>query len=431
MSEYILILPAAFTFLACRNRHNWPACFLYAFYAVGSFTGYLLTQHELYPEMENSGYQLISWQACIYLLVGCMILFYPVTSQKAPGIISTKVDVRNFSIISYIFIFISFLFIAYAIPKASNIMNNIVDFTSNKEDVMYKGLQLSDISIVETILSYQMLLRPFFTFLFMYSLCRIDGHKKMKYCLAIAVLLTPLVHSMAAAHRNIAVFAFFDVAIAFLFFYKTFPKKVRKFFIVGLSVAGGAVLLITVSFAVFRFSDGQEYVEYSLYRYLGEPFVDFNTLLWDTGTYTNGHKSFDYVRSLLGMSHYESNVAMREVFNAPYPVYFFYSIIGSFYMDFGPYITMLLLVLICVFFTWLLKRVFKRPTLSFYLLLFLYLVETIRNYFYFSFMGSNNLDFVRMGVIFLIIHFCLRTQNSNGILEPSQSQQHRINKIVN
>lgn len=408
MSEYILILPAVFAFLAYRNRHNLLACSLYAFYTLGSFTGYVLTQQSLYPDMENSGYQPISWQACLYLLVGCLILFYPVTSQTPPGIISSKVNDRNFSILAYIFIFISFIFIGLAIPKVSNVMNNVVDFTAIKEDVMDEGFHLSDISIVESLIANQIILRPFFAFLFMYALCRIDGYRNMKICLGIAVFVTPLVHATAAAHRNIAVFAFLDVAVAFLVFYKTFPKKIRKTFIIGLGAVGGAVLLITVLFAVFRFTDGREYVEYSLYRYLGEPFVDFNTLLWNTDTYTNGHKSFDYVRSLLGMSYYENNVAMRDSFNAPYPVYYFYSIIGSFYMDFGPSMTMILLAAISIIFTWLLRCVFKRPALSFYMLLFLYTAETIRNYFYFSFMGMNNLIFIKMCIFYLVIVLFLR-----------------------
>lgn len=408
MSEYILILPAAFIFLAYRNRHNMIVCFLYAFYAIGSFTGYLLTQHVLYPEMENSGYQPISWEACLYLLVGCLILFYPITSEKAPGVISANVNPRNFSILAYIFIIFSFIFIALALPKTSVAMNNVVDFAAYKEDIMDNGLQLSDNPFLEQLISYQLILRPFFTFLFMYALCKIHGYRNMKILLAIAVLVTPLVHSMAAAHRNIAVFSFLDLAVAFLFFFKTFPKKIRKVFIIGLGVIGGAVLLITVLFAVFRFTDGQEYLEYSLYRYLGEPFVDFNTLLWNTDTYTNGHKSFDYIRSLLGMSYYENNVSIRENFNAPYPVYFFYSIIGSFYMDFGPYVTMLLLIGISVFFVWLFRYVFKRPSLPFYLLMYLYTIETIQNYFYFVFMGLNNLIFIKMSLIYLIIVFLLR-----------------------
>ena len=407
MSEYILILPAVFTFLAYRNRHNLIACFLYAFYALGSFTGYVLTQHELYPDMENVGNQPVSWQACIYLLVGCLILFYPVTSQKAPGVISAKVNYNNFSVVTYIFIILSFIFIAFAVPVMFSTMN-ATDFVAVKDDVMDHGFKLSDISIVETMTSYQVLLRPFFTFLFMYALCRIKGYRTMKVLLAVAVFLTPLAHSMAAAHRNIAVFAFLDIAVAFLLFYKTFPAKIRKTFIAGLSIAGGAVLLITVLFAVLRFTDGSEYVEYSLYRYLGEPFVDFNTLLWNTDVYTDGHKSFDYVRSLLGMSYYEDNVAIRETFNAPYPVSFFYSIIGAFYMDFGPYIAMLLLIIICVVFTWLLKMVFKRPSLSYYMLLYLYVSVTIQNYFYFVFMAQNNRNFIKMCIIYLILIYFLK-----------------------
>lgn len=407
MSEYILILPAVFSFLAYRNRHNLVACFLYAFYALGSFTGYILTQHELYPDMENIGYQPVSWQACMYLLVGCLILFYPVTSQKSPGVISAKVNYSSFSVAAYLFIIISFIFIAFAMPVMFSTMN-ATDFVAVKDDVMDHGLKLSDISIVETMISYQTLLRPFFTFLFMYALCRIEGYRRMKILLAIAIFLTPLAHSMAAAHRNIAVFAFLDIAVAFLLFYKTFPAKIRRTFIVWLSIVGGAVLLITVLFAVLRFTDGAEYVEYSLYRYLGEPFVDFNTYLWDTDVYTDGHKSFDYVRSLLGMSYYEDNVAIRETFNAPYPVSFFYSIIGAFYMDFGPYIAMLLLIIICVFFIWLLKMVFKRPSLSYYLLLYLYVSVTIQNYFYFVYMGQNNRDFIKMCIIYLILIYFLK-----------------------
>lgn len=427
MPEYILILPLVFIILAYRHRANILAVSLYGFYALGSLTGYLLTQQELYPDMDNSGYQPISWEACAYLLVGCLILFYPVTSQRSPGVISAKVNCGSFSVLTYLFIITSLIFIIFAFPATFNTMN-AADFVAVKDDVMDHGLKLSDISIVETIISYQILLRPFFTFLFIYALCRIEGYRKMKILLAISVFLPPLMHSMAAAHRNIAVFAFVDIAVAFLMFYKTLPAKIRKAFIVGLSVVGGAILLITVLFAVLRFTDGSEYVEYSLYRYLGEPFVDFNTLLWNTDVYTDGHKSFDYVRSLLGMSYYEDNVAIRETFNAPYPVSFFYSIIGAFYMDFGPYIAMLLLIIICVVFTWLLKMVFKRPSLSYYMLLYLYVSVTIQNYFYFVFMAQNNRNFIKMCIIYLILIYFLKPAPADErSVISSANRKHTLN----
>lgn len=400
----LLILSLVFFYLAYHFRANRLALMLLVFYGIGSLAGYVMTQHSLFPCTGNSGHQDISIYATVYIFIGCMILFYPILSEKNQYKIEGAINFTNYKRIAYIFIIISFLYCIYVLPYISLALNAI-DFVAYKNDVLESGgLDVSGGNVfLEKLFSFQIILRPFITFLFCYSLAKVKGNKTFKVVLGIMALLPAILHSLAAAHRNISVFALLDFLICFMLFYDDYSEKVRRIFYTIALVVGSSVIVIVVVFAIFRFADVDSgYVEYSLYRYMGEPFVNFNTMLWGTDKLLDGNKSFPIIRQYLGMSYIDPSIIREELSNLPYYIYYFYSIIGNFYMDFGPVVAILMLVVIACFFNYLFKTKFKLNTLTRYLLLFLYTSSTIKNYFYFEFMGNNNVRFV-WNIIFVLI----------------------------
>ena len=88
----------------------------------------------------------------------------------------------------------------------------------------------------------------------------------------------------------------------------------------------------------------------------------------------------------------------------PYVIYCFYSIVGNFYMDFGFWGGVILCGLIGLMFYLFITHIIRKNTITRLLVIFLYVSFTIKNYFYFSFMGSNNILFVWYCIFVLIIY---------------------------
>lgn len=402
----LLAVSFVFIWFAYKHKRNILAVILFLFYGVGTLFGHILTTLPLYESSGNSGYQDVSWGASTYLLACFLILFYPIYSIKEYKLpIKEEINTKHFVTTSKLLILISFIFGICVIPHISMAFNTL-DFAGYKDDVMSNGgLDLSyGNAILDKITRFQIMLRPFITFMFYFSLARIKGQHKLKILLGISSILIPILHSLGSAHRNIIVFTMVDAIICFSLFHGEYSKKLQKIFIVIFAVLGTVAGLIVAIFAILRFSDnGSDFVEYSIYRYLGEPFVDFNTMVWGTDYLLYGNKSFPVIRDVLGLSYIDPSNIRYELSNTPYIIYYFYSIVGNFYMDFGPYVTILLMLLIAFFFNYLFKKVYYENTISRMLLLFLFVTYSVRNYFYFEFMGANNILFVWICVFYLFI----------------------------
>lgn len=106
-------------------------------------------------------------------------------------------------------------------------------------------------------------------------------------------------------------------------FYECFPRKVKRYVLLFISIVLGIVLFIVVYFAFLRFDDGGGAVIYSLLRYLGEPFVNFNTMLWGNEQYLLGNKSFPLIRDLLGLDYLDPSTIRENTSYLRYVNYYF------------------------------------------------------------------------------------------------------------
>ena len=404
----LIVIPITFIFIIIKYNINVLAKILLSFYSLGAMFGILLTKHPLFPYMQNVGYQDMSIGASVYLLFTFLILFYPVITSKNISLCG-GICKQRFERLSYILIGISALYILYIFPHIFDAFNAI-DFAEYKEDIMEAGgFDASDgNSVLEKIFSFQVMLRPFIMFFFCYAIAKLNHQKKFIMLLGLAALLPSLLHTMAAAHRNIIVFSLIDFFLCFIIFYKEYTEKQRKRFFILFSLVAAIVGFVVVYFALLRFSKSSsgldEYVEYSLYRYLGEPMVDFNTMIWGTDKLLYGNKCFPVIREYMGLSFQNPATIRDDLANLPYIIYFFYTIVGNFYMDFGAIGTILLLVIIACFFYWLLKIKLKYNTITRLLILFMYTSTTIQNYFYFAYMGYNNILFVWQAIFIWIVY---------------------------
>lgn len=402
----LLLLFLTLSILAYYYRKKKLAFSVLMFYSIGSGFGYLMTLNEYYSLSLNSGNQPVSYSSSLYLLLCCIILIYPLMHIDKNIYFRGAVCISHFKIISYVLIGISLLYCVAISPYISQSLNAI-DFAAYKAEIMEEGgLDISGGSIIlSKLFGYQTQLRPFITFFFFFSLIYVKRSNKMKLFLGAMTILPALLNTLASAHRNSLVYCVINYIVCFVLFYKYFSVKVKRYLVLIISIVLGIVLFIVVYFAFLRFDDGGGAVIYSLLRYFGEPFVNFNTMLWGNEQYLFGNKSFPLVRELLGLETLDPSTIRETTYYLHYVNYYFYAAIGNFYMDFGPVGALCICLLICFLFNKMFMQYFRKNTFTKLLLLYLFTTYTIQNYFYFQFMGSNNINMLWIIVYLIIFNF--------------------------
>lgn len=406
----LIIIPLVLLGMLVVKETNVLTKLLSLFYSVGAILGIIMCNHPLFKTSGNSGYQPLNILASIYLLVGIFILFYPIiVAKNDPSPQIASINVKNFKILSCFLITISTIYCLFCFPYITKSINAI-DFVAYKDEIMEEGgLDISGGNpVLEKLFYFQILLRSYIVFFFCYSLAYIKGVRILKILLGLMSFLPALLHSLAAAHRNIIVFIVFYFIVGFVLFYKRYSSKTKRSFLLAFVLLSSIVVTITVYYAFLRFSGHNSgidsFVEYSLLRYAGEPFVNFHTMMWGNDDLLYGNKCFPEVRSLLGMSYIPPG-SIREVMSSSrYIIYYFYGIIGNFYMDFGPIGTMVLLIIISFIFCRLINHILKINSITRLLILFLYTTTTMQNYFYFEYMGTNNKLFISECIVVFMIY---------------------------
>ena len=408
MYYLLLLLPLSFFYWAYKYRDNVIALVVLAFYALGSLMGFVMTLNPMFKDSLNAGFNDVNIYAIGFILLCFYILFYPILKCSNRFQIKSSIKYNNFVCLSFFTIILSYIYCIYTIPYI-DIALNVVDFAEYKADILEKGLDISEGNLIlKNLFKFQVRLRPFITFFVFLSLTKIERNKILKFCLLLAALLPPILNSLASAHRNTLFFAISDFFLCFLIFRNQLSVRVRNtFYIIGVLI-GLILLYVIVDFAFLRFSDnGGDFVKYSLERYFGEPFVNFNTMLWGTDDYLWGNKCFPEIRKFLGMSFVDPDVIRDTTSNVKYVNYYFYSIVGNFYMDYGPFGSLVLCILIGSLFHYLLNKNLKSDSILYPLIVYLYASFCVHNYFYFEYMAYNNTYIIINILIVIVIYISI------------------------
>ena len=371
-NNILLLFPIVFLYFTYRywsNKMYWP---MSLFYAIGGLFGFLLTQQEYFVFSINFGHQEISIAATLYLIFCCSILFEPIRKNKIDYNFLGVVNFSNLKICINIFIFVSLLY-SIAVYPYMDIAASAADAMAYHDEIIEDGgLDISNNNpILEKLFSFQEMLRPIFTFFFCYILSDTRFSIKYKVLFGACCIFPTLMSSFASSHRNIAIFALIDFLLCFYLFYQRYSKNIRKSVIVVCSIFGVAVLIIVLFFALVRFTDttGGDLAAYSLYRYAGEPVVNFNTMLWNTNDYLYGNKCFTTIREFLNFDVVSSGSQREYYYNLDYVIYCFYTSVGNFYMDFGFWGGIVLSAIIAYLFHIIINKKFTVNTITRFLTL--------------------------------------------------------------
>jgi oligosaccharide repeat unit polymerase len=200
--------------------------------------------------------------------------------------------------------------------------------------------------------------------LFFYYFTRPNRNNLLLFGLLV-VVLNSVIFGLAMSGRSSS--AFF---ILFSSFYLIlFRKQIsRKLFVKIVFFGGGTasfLILLLIILTTIRF-EGLDFSPFSmLNHYIGEGVVLFNDMMWDIKRNTQGDNSFAFFKDLLGFDTFSNYLDRREYWNKSKtgidPIRF-YTYIGDWYSDFGPFFTLFFVILVSSFVR---KLTYRKRQISF------------------------------------------------------------------
>jgi oligosaccharide repeat unit polymerase len=209
----------------------------------------------------------------------------------------------------------------------------------------------------------------------------------------------PAFYNVALGSRTVLLYTTLYYIILYLFFRKTFNRSVEKFLLKESVLLISFVLIGLVGLTVGRFVMGEKFGGMTLYdalfQYTAESMYNFNNQMWHITQYSDGAYNFGRVLSIFGINMY--NPVPNQVVG-----WFFYSVPGYAYADFGLFGGILYFIIIA----FLMIKVFPiTNTMSFSTLMMwgLYLYVLSGSLFYININGESLLTTIILIILLKIL----------------------------
>lgn len=361
--------------------------FIYAFISVISI--------KLYSSSIADTWKL-TYFPFLYLFFVLLIIFYPILRFREYKVTSIILPNKfKIKLITNIFIILSIISVFSILPYAIDVLNE-GKFFLNRLNVMdedyvfpYNIFQSIAINIAGYLVNFGILI-------FFYLLA--FDNKKIKKIILIGslVLLPTILTSITQSARGTILYLILNIFVSFLLFRKFIHEKIKKWMSI-VSIIVISILIVFVSAVTMsRFGTfGEDALINSLVEYFGQSFLVFNDKVFgELFDYTYGKGIFKPLYELFGINT-SINYIQDTGFTASGA---FFTFIGSFYLDFGPF----LVILIAIFLMLFGLKFFKNSSeirFENYILYSLYFQLCYQGVFVYSFYGA--------GIFFIIFNILL------------------------
>ncbi len=319
---------------------------IWGLYTISSWASVLLFRHPDFGGTIHDNPQ--HPDALIYLFVILFIFIFPLFNlKKIPkdSISFTKPNTLKWIMIVCICIqlVMSYLNLSHAQEILNAGLENLTEFRDNvydgANDIISQIPALNRINLVYSGMKYIC-----FGLSIVLIICYPFNRKLVWLFFASTMLDRLMLTTLMVSRSEMVIMILFTALILFLFrdFLSSKTKKIFLFYCTPiLIVVGIAFWAISVS----RFEDMATFM---LYKYLGEPMVNFGGILYnDLQTHTWGHAYFPTIfKYFFGETDYITAIEKWDYIEniTKIPAYIFYTFIGGLYIDFGAIITAIIAV---------------------------------------------------------------------------------------
>ena len=309
-----------------------------------------------------------------YLFILTMLCFYPFLSFDMKNI--RRFDSYGYDDILTVF---ALIFSVCSIPVFCNLMINMATL-SFSGDVLNSMYESNEDNANQVFAPWA---RPFFSvirrfydlivLLLCYFLIRKDKKHVNSILLGLILsLFSFFLYAFQSGSRGGLIMNLIVAVGYFMIFFELFSDTVKKRIkIVGVAVV--SVLALGLSaISISRFTSGATsssdmMISQWISQYLGEGMIRFADVLWPVDEQLNGDKNFSYIKSFVGFDEIEDNENANLVYEnrIGVPTSVFYTLVGSFYLDFNVMGTIFVCLLIFLFLSLICKNIKKRKRIGF------------------------------------------------------------------
>lgn len=175
-----------------------------------------------------------------------------------------------------------------------------------------------------------------------------------KYALLMGLTICAMIMlSLTVGTRSGLVQIIISIIFIYLVFYKLFNQKIKQFAKIFAIAVFSIVILSFSLITIGRFDNNgvKETMIYALESYTGQSMLNFNNYGLDANGIRYGDRTAPIIRKLIGLKTSTNFYERRETYsNMLIDDSYFYTFVGDFTLDYGPYIGMFILIILSVFF---------------------------------------------------------------------------------
>lgn len=404
LNALVYSLIALYYYYKCKRINiGFFVLFLYAFCAWGSVLYYT---HPLF--MYFNDFTKITIEPFVYLLLVLLIYFYPILKFQSNKINAIELINEKY-IFRLIYIVLPIQIIIY-LALLPVIIKNFSGDLGAARDAVYDNANSVEYSnyFINILSRLYFGARNVIFIISLYGLIFIKKQRTLIILFFVSSLLFPIYGLLAYVSRAVIViqilFSIYLLILLSNFIGKNLRSKITKYLLVIL------VPLVSI-FTMISNSRFGEMANYMFIRYLGEPFVNFDTQLYPhLKNTTDGNAYFTLFKKLVGLDPgFKSTVDKWAYMDSITKIdtHIFYTFVGGFNIEFGFLMTLLIgLVISSVVF--MLLKPLKKLTLSKLILIGMLGYTYINGAFFFVLQG----DWGNLEILFTIFFYILFNQLS-------------------
>ena len=356
----------------------------------------------------------------LYLFGMILLALWPVLRFDTNRI--TSIEQPNMQILNataYLIIFFSLLYIPYLFGLLFS--GNISQLFSNSEagSEMYLESMMEAENSGSGINNLPSIVVNAFSdisILLLFYYLSLEKKNKVIICgLLISIFLYVLTPIFSGQRGNVII-ALLTIVVAYFLMRTYYSARIRRRLdAIGLGLLICVSLpLIAITISRFSWRDGGAIG--SVVYYTGQAPLNFNNYGLDAGGIRYGDRTFNLAKRLVDPTTPKNYVERRDkYFNLKMDDYIFYTFVGDFTLDFGPYIAPLIFIL----FTMLVLKYTKpkENQIAFHQLLLIYLVACIcmhGSFYLFAYADTAGLRVVAL----FILYFLLKYSSNQSVKEP-------------
>ncbi len=356
-------------------------------------------------------YTNLTLQPFVFIFVCILLYIIPLTRIEDRSAILVDADYSLLTIFSWIIVIISIApFLANLVYAINHIGESLSSFAENYETEV--EILEGNVAILNKYAKYA---RTFSPILLFYFLQRPNPNKLLLIGLFCA-FLNPSLGNLNSGSRFLFAADFLYLLAVYFIFSKSIDDNVRsRIRIIG-SLLLSFFIVIFISISIFRFtttnsSSANIEATTSFGLYAGEGMLNFSSNMWNISRRTGGSNTLTVVDYMMGDNPTTVRDADKVSAKAGIPLNIFYTVVGDFYIDFGPNVTLAIFFGIFLILSFLLRK--QKTHYSFYELVWicLFIRIIVIGFTYFPYMNLS-MELIYVPILNIVLSFLDYAKNS-------------------